>query len=85
MLLLAYRDEISEISDWLEHVYLVPISVSYEIDPCAPMKAMELYTRETTGTYEKDEREDFRSIVQGIRGFKGRCTWRSPNRLNQKK
>ncbi len=72
MLLLAYRDEISEISDWLEHVYLVPISVSYEVDPCAPMKAMELYTRETTGTYEKDEREDFRSIVQGIRGFKGR-------------
>ena len=72
MLLLAYRDEISTISDWLERVYLVPISVSYEIDPCAPLKATELYTREVTGSYEKDKREDFRSIVQGIKGFKGR-------------
>ena len=72
MLLLAYRGEKSDLADWLERVHLVPISVSYEIDPCAPLKAMELYTRETTGTYEKDRREDFRSIVQGIKGFKGR-------------
>ena len=72
MLLLAYRDESPDLSYWLERVNLVPISVSYEIDPCAPLKAMELYTRETTGTYEKDKREDFRSIVQGIKGFKGR-------------
>lgn len=72
MLLLAYRSESSELAYWLERVNLVPISVSYEIDPCAPLKAMELYTRDTTGTYEKDQREDFRSIVQGIKGFKGR-------------
>ena len=72
MLLLAYRDENADLSYWLERVNLVPISVTYEIDPCAPLKAMELYTRETTGTYEKDNREDFRSIVQGIKGFKGR-------------
>ena len=72
MLLLAYRNESAELAYWLERVNLVPVTVSYEIDPCAPLKAMELYTRETTGTYEKDQREDFRSIVQGIKGFKGR-------------
>lgn len=72
MLLLAYRDESPDIADWLERVNLVPISMSYELDPCAPLKAMELYTRETTGTYEKDQTEDFRSIIQGIKGFKGR-------------
>lgn len=72
MLLLAYRGENPDLTYWLERVNVVPISVSYELDPCAPLKAMELYTRDTTGTYEKDQREDFRSIVQGIKGFKGR-------------
>ena len=72
MFLLAYREESPELAYWLERVNVVPVSVSYEIDPCAPLKAMELYTREVTGTYEKDQREDFRSIVQGIKGFKGR-------------
>ncbi len=72
MLLLAYKDPSMELADWLQQVNLVPVSLSYEIDPCAPLKAHELYVTATEGEYTKEFGEDFRSIAQGIRGFKGR-------------
>lgn len=51
---------------------LLPVSISYEYDPCDLMKAKELFIRETTGTYEKAKGEDDRSIALGITGFKGK-------------
>ncbi|MCY3883841.1 MAG: 1-acyl-sn-glycerol-3-phosphate acyltransferase [Gammaproteobacteria bacterium] len=72
MFQLAYRADQTSFADWLSLVNVVPVSISYELDPCAPMKAHELFVRETTGSYTKDLREDFRSIAQGIKGFKGR-------------
>lgn len=49
---------------------LVPVSVSYEWDPCDAMKALELHRR-SLGAYEKAPDEDFRSVVAGIIGEKG--------------
>jgi 1-acyl-sn-glycerol-3-phosphate acyltransferase len=72
MFRLAYRSDLSSFDDWLSRVNVVPVALSYELDPCAPMKAHELFMREKTGSYTKDLREDFRSIAQGIKGFKGR-------------
>ena len=72
MFLLAYRQESLGIKEWLNRVNLIPVSLAYEIDPCAPMKARELYVREQTGTYTKEFGEDFRSIAQGFKGFKGK-------------
>lgn len=72
MFQLAYRSDQMNFDEWLNRVNVVPVSLSYEIDPCAPMKAHELFVTETTGSYTKDLREDFRSIAQGIKGFKGR-------------
>ncbi len=72
MFQLAYRSDQMNFDEWLSRVNVVPVSLSYEIDPCAPMKAHELFVTETTGSYTKDLREDFRSIAQGIKGFKGR-------------
>ena len=51
---------------------LVPVSISYEYDPCDLAKARELYTRATTGSYTKAPGEDDASIVLGITGYKGR-------------
>lgn len=50
---------------------IVPVSISYEFDPCARDKARELYQREQYGSYTKEQDEDMRSIVKGIDGFKG--------------
>ena len=51
---------------------LVPVSISYEYDPCDQAKARELYIRATTGTYKKAPGEDDNSIAKGITGYKGR-------------
>lgn len=72
MLHLAYRRDTATFSEWLRQVRLVPVSISYEIDPCAPIKARELYFRHTEGRYDKEPEEDAESIETGIAGFKGR-------------
>ena len=51
---------------------IVPVSISYELDPCDALKANELHELASTGTYEKGEQEDVASIGQGISGNKGR-------------
>ncbi|WP_313464990.1 1-acyl-sn-glycerol-3-phosphate acyltransferase [Pseudomonas nitroreducens] len=56
----------------IRQLHLIPVSISYEYDPCDAAKARELYTRATTGEYRKAPGEDDRSIVQGITGYKGR-------------
>lgn len=50
---------------------LLPISISYEWEPCDTLKALELYSR-MSGPYEKRPGEDLYSIITGIRQRKGR-------------
>ena len=56
----------------IDELSLVPVSISYEYDPCDLDKARELYTRASTGGYTKAPGEDDRSIAKGITGYKGR-------------
>ena len=56
----------------IEALNIVPVAISYELDPCDALKAAELYQRETQGSYEKGAQEDVASIGQGIAGNKGR-------------
>ena len=72
MFALAYRDESKDINHMLEQFNLVPTTLTYELDPCAARKAIELAERERTESYIKTEHEDRDSLVQGIKGFKGR-------------
>lgn len=72
MFMLAYKQDLDSLSEWLARVNLVPCTLSYELDPCAPKKARELHIRKRDGAYEKAEREDLQSIIRGIVGFKGR-------------
>ncbi|MGO2341269.1 1-acyl-sn-glycerol-3-phosphate acyltransferase [Vibrio litoralis] len=58
--------------DYIKSLKIVPVSISYENDPCDIDKAKELYEIEVNGKYEKTEFEDIASIVKGIIGEKGR-------------
>ncbi|MGF1754113.1 1-acyl-sn-glycerol-3-phosphate acyltransferase [Vibrio makurazakiensis] len=58
--------------DYTKSLNIVPVSISYENDPCDTAKALELFEKATKGTYEKGEFEDIESIIQGIIGNKGR-------------
>ncbi|KRW58603.1 1-acyl-sn-glycerol-3-phosphate acyltransferase [Pseudomonas sp. TTU2014-080ASC] len=59
-------------ADVIASLGLIPVSISYEYDPCDLAKARELYIRETSGSYTKAQGEDDLSIAQGITGYKGR-------------
>jgi 1-acyl-sn-glycerol-3-phosphate acyltransferase len=58
-----------------QHIHdlkIVPVAISYELDPCDALKAAELWELASQGNYEKGEQEDVASIGQGIVGNKGR-------------
>ncbi len=50
----------------------VPVSISYEYDPNDLAKARERLAKKRTGQYNKASDEDLRSIMHGLRGYKGR-------------
>jgi hypothetical protein len=58
-------------AEYVDSLHIVPVSISYELDPCDAMKAAELCAIASTGSYEKAEHEDVASIATGIAGNKG--------------
>ena len=50
---------------------VVPVSISYELDPNDCLKAIELNALDQNNSYEKSENEDLISIANGINGQKG--------------
>jgi len=73
MLALAYKDHEVPLQQLLTQVRLVPVSISYELDPNALRKAHELKIRADQGGYEKSPVEDVDSMIMGILGAKGRA------------
>jgi hypothetical protein len=59
------------LADYIKEFTIIPVSISYEYDPCDEAKARELYFHKTHGEYAKQEHEDASSIAKGITGFKG--------------
>ncbi len=66
------RKQKRNFAEYMSSLNIVPVSISYENDPCDIIKAKELFTRETQGIYQKKEFEDIDSIIKGIVGYKRR-------------
>ncbi|MEM8498784.1 MAG: 1-acyl-sn-glycerol-3-phosphate acyltransferase [Pseudomonadota bacterium] len=60
------------LGEHLTALCVIPVSISYEFDPCDAMKAEELLALERGSTYAKSEHEDVSSIGRGVSGEKGR-------------
>ncbi|MFY9150810.1 MAG: glycerol acyltransferase [Prolixibacteraceae bacterium] len=59
-----------EFVDGFNELRIVPLSISYEIEPCGISKVAELYKRKTEG-FEKTQEDDLRSMGQGLVRPKG--------------
>jgi 1-acyl-sn-glycerol-3-phosphate acyltransferase len=70
-MLLLNKDKQMPMADYLAELNVVPVSISYEFDPCDIDKAIELAEKAATGSYQKHEDEDLKSITQGLVGQKG--------------
>ncbi|ARN74539.1 1-acyl-sn-glycerol-3-phosphate acyltransferase [Oceanicoccus sagamiensis] len=71
MLAMSQKKQSESLSDYINQLHIVPVSISYELDPCDGAKAKELYETAAYGEYKKDEHEDVESIAKGIAGNKG--------------
>jgi hypothetical protein len=55
----------------ISQLNIVPMAVSYQIEPCDFLKTKELYHKKCEGKYEKQPNEDFVSVLTGFKSPKG--------------
>lgn len=60
------------ILDNLASMHLIPLSISYEFDPCDYLKAKEMQLKRDQDDYVKSPADDLLSMKTGIMGYKGR-------------
>jgi hypothetical protein len=70
-MLMLNKPKTMELGDYVKQLRIVPVAISYELDPCDAAKARELHQQRTQGSYQKEEHEDVKSIAIGIAGQKG--------------
>lgn len=65
------KDKGTPFAEFWRKLHIVPLSISYEWDPCDASKAKELYITEHKEEYRKSEHEDLGTLARGITGPKG--------------
>ncbi|MCR8924141.1 1-acyl-sn-glycerol-3-phosphate acyltransferase [Dasania sp. GY-MA-18] len=70
MIAMSQHKQQESFSEFINKMRIVPVAISYELDPCDGAKAKELYEKATHGHYQKGEHEDVTSIALGISGDK---------------
>ena len=71
MIQMAGRKHPDGVAGYLKSLNIVPVYISYELDPCDSAKAVELWKTEADGEYQKADSEDLENILLGIKGQKG--------------
>jgi len=66
----------------LQELAIVPVSTSYELEPCLKSKVRETYLIRKNGVYIKDEKEDMHSVATSTLAPKGRIHIGFGKRLN---
>ncbi len=66
----------------LQELAIVPVSTSYELEPCLKAKIRETYLIQKNGEYIKDEKEDMHSVATSTLAPKGRIHIGFGKRLN---
>jgi len=72
VLKMLYSSEKTDIFQSLKKLNIVPVTISYEFEPCDRMKAREVVLTKQNKIYIKEHNEDYRSITTGIFSYKGR-------------
>ncbi len=80
--MLTIGDNLSPI-DSLRQLNIVPLTVSYEFDPCDFLKAKEFQLKRDNPNYKKTRQDDLTNMSTGIFGYKGRIVYRTANCINE--
>ncbi len=63
-------------SERLKELRLVPLTISYEYDPCDFLKAKEFQQKRDDAEFRKSRQDDLTNMQTGIFGMKGRVVYR---------
>jgi D-alanine--D-alanine ligase len=66
----------------LKELKIVPVSITYEFDPCDFLKAKEFQLKRDNPEYKKTKNDDVENMFTGIMGFKGRVHFRFGDCIN---
>lgn len=70
--------------DRIEEINLMPVSISYEIDPNDYLKAREFLLKRRDPGYKKSQRDDLFSMETGLLQFKGKVHFQLTPRINSR-
>ena len=71
-----------DIFDRLKEMNLVPLSLSYEFDPCDYLKAKEAQQKRDDANFKKSEADDLTNMQIGIYGYKGHIHFQTAACIN---
>ena len=65
----------SQLLSSLKELNIVPLTISYEFDPCDYLKAQEMQQKRDNPTFKKSKQDDLDNMKTGIFGYKGRVQY----------
>lgn len=72
-----------DVIDRLKELNLMPLSISYEYDPCDYLKAQEMQLRRDIEGYKKTQQDDLINMQTGIFGYKGKVHFHPAACINE--
>ena len=66
----------------LKELNIVPLTISYEFDPCDYLKAQEFQQKRDNPGFKKSRQDDLDNMKTGIFGYKGRVVYRTAAPIN---
>ena len=67
----------------LKELNIVPLTISYEYDPCDYLKAEEMQQKRDNPAFKKSKQDDLDNMKTGILGYKGRVHYHCGTPVNQ--
>ena len=67
----------------VKELNIVPLTISYEYDPCDYLKAQEFQQKRDNPNYKKSRQDDLDNMKTGIFGYKGRVVYRAATPVNK--
>ena len=69
-------------ADKLRDLNIVPLTISYEFDPCDYLKAQEFQQKRDNPNFKKSKQDDLDNMKTGIFGYKGRVHYQCAQPIN---
>ncbi|MPM13194.1 hypothetical protein SDC9_59549 [bioreactor metagenome] len=82
--MLSMAGDSKDVRQSLQPLNIIPVSISYEYDPCDWLKARELWMKAMGKEFIKTPEDDLLNMVTGIRGHKGNVNFHFAPSINNR-